>query len=168
MTLEEVLSDADSKMEDEDFKDEQERIKLDRLDVSDEEKRFMWLWNTYVRRKSEFADEHVPLACEEFVKLHAKELILPKFICQWIAFTITLWNYGLICSKTMDKCSIILQNTREEEEEAAAAAKEGTRKSKKKHPTLKLMLMATIVIVCHRIITGLLYRWFIYVFGLLV
>ncbi|CAH8384292.1 unnamed protein product [Eruca vesicaria subsp. sativa] len=124
MTLEEVLSDADSKIEDEDLKDEQERIKLDRLDVSDEEKRFMWLCNTYVRRKSEFTDEHVPLACEEFVKLHAKELILPKFICQWIEFTITLWNYGLICAKTMDKCSIILQNAREEEEEAAAAAKE--------------------------------------------
>ncbi|CAN7103894.1 unnamed protein product [Brassica rapa subsp. narinosa] len=129
MTLEEVLSDADSDNEDDqEFKDFQERMKIDRLvDASDEEKRFMWLWNTFIRKQRVYADKHVPWACEEFVKLHAKELITPKLLWQWRMFAVdTLClKYGLICAKTMDKCSIILQKAQEAEEapeEAAAAA----------------------------------------------
>ncbi|KAH0855140.1 hypothetical protein HID58_020462 [Brassica napus] len=93
MTLEEVLSDADSDNEDDqEFKDFQERMAFcvlffrnftedDRLvDASDEEKRFMWLWNTFIRKQRVYADKHVPWACEEFVKLHAKELITPKLL----------------------------------------------------------------------------------------
>ncbi|KAF2602730.1 hypothetical protein F2Q70_00025023 [Brassica cretica] len=82
MTLEEVLSNADSDNEDDqEFKDFQERMKIDRLvDASDEEKRFMWLWNTFIRKQRVYADKHVPWACEEFVKVHAKELITPKLL----------------------------------------------------------------------------------------
>ncbi|XP_013634846.1 PREDICTED: polycomb group protein FERTILIZATION-INDEPENDENT SEED 2-like [Brassica oleracea var. oleracea] len=129
MTLEEVLSDADSDNEnDKEFKDFQERMKIDRLvDASDDEKRFMGLWNTFMGEQSVYVDKHVPWACEQFVKHHAKELITPKLSWQWRMFAIdTLCiKYGLISPKTMDKCSIILQKAQLEEEfpeEAAAAA----------------------------------------------
>ncbi|CAF1814426.1 BnaC04g08790D [Brassica napus] len=129
MTLEEVLSDADSDNEnDKEFKDFQERMKIDRLvDASDDEKRFMGLWNTFMGEQSVYVDKHVPWACEQFVKHHAKELITPKLSWQWRMFALdTLCiKYGLISPKTMDKCSIILQKAQLEEEfpeEAAAAA----------------------------------------------
>ncbi|KAH0882830.1 hypothetical protein HID58_058926 [Brassica napus] len=129
MTLEEVLSDADSDNEnDKEFKDFQERMKIDRLvDASDDEKKFMGLWNTFMDDQSVYVDKHVPWACEHFVKHHAKELITPKLSWQWRMFALdTLCiKYGLISPKTMDKCSIILQKAQLEEEfpeEAAAAA----------------------------------------------
>ncbi|RID61703.1 hypothetical protein BRARA_E00833 [Brassica rapa] len=129
MTLEEVLSAADSDNEnDKEFKDFQERMKIDRLvDASDDEKRFMVLWNTFMDDQSVYADKHVPWACEQFVKHHAKELITPELSWQWRMFAIdTLCiKYGLISPKTMDKCSIILQKAQLEvefPEEAAAAA----------------------------------------------
>ncbi|KAH0852170.1 hypothetical protein HID58_090911 [Brassica napus] len=83
MTLEEVLSAADSDNEnDKEFKDFQERMKIDRLvDASDDEKRFMVLWNTFMDDQSVYADKHVPWACEQFVKHHAKELITPELSC---------------------------------------------------------------------------------------
>lgn len=129
MTLEEVLSDADSDDEqDEEFKDFLERLKLDRLeDATDDEKRFMWLWNTFMRKQNVFVERHMHWACEEFVKVHAKELITPQLIWLWRLFAIDILclRYGLINAKTMDKCSIILQKAQEEKEapeEAARAA----------------------------------------------
>uniref|UniRef100_M4CM79 Polycomb protein VEFS-Box domain-containing protein n=1 Tax=Brassica campestris TaxID=3711 RepID=M4CM79_BRACM len=129
MTLEEVLSDADSDNEDDqEFKDFQERMKIDRLvDASDEEKRFMWLWNTFIRKQRVYADKHVPWACEEFVKLHAKELITPKLLWQWRMFAVdTLClKYGLICAKTMDKCSTrkSARTQKKKKQEAASSSK---------------------------------------------
>ncbi|CAH8384296.1 unnamed protein product [Eruca vesicaria subsp. sativa] len=128
MTLEEVLSEADSDNErDEVFQDLQERLRLNQLvDATDEQKRFMSLWNNFMRNQTVVGDKHVPLACEKFVKLHAKELIKIEMIWQWKTFALyKLCSYRLISAETMDKCSIILQNAKDKEpaEEDADAAR---------------------------------------------
>ncbi|VVB02225.1 unnamed protein product [Arabis nemorensis] len=76
MSLKEVLSDADSEGEpDDDDANLKERLWLNQLvNVSDEDKQFMHLWNKFVRKQRVIADGHVPWACEEFTKLYGKDL----------------------------------------------------------------------------------------------
>ncbi|CAL9235664.1 unnamed protein product [Arabidopsis halleri] len=111
MTLEQVMSNEDSENETDDYAlDLNERLRLERLvGVSKEEKRYMYLWNIFVRKQRVIADGHVPWACEEFAKLHKEEMKnSSSFDWWWRMFRIKLWNHGLICANTFHKCTTIL------------------------------------------------------------
>ncbi|ESQ52189.1 hypothetical protein EUTSA_v10017609mg [Eutrema salsugineum] len=114
MSFEQVMSDADSETEvDDEFADIEERMRLNQLTkVSDEEKDLCSFGTHLV-----IAYGHVPWACEEFTKLHEKELIGTQAFWQWRLFMVKLWKHGLVCGKTIDECNTLLQNA-----QAAAAS----------------------------------------------
>ncbi|XP_057978233.1 polycomb group protein EMBRYONIC FLOWER 2-like isoform X2 [Malania oleifera] len=77
MALDQVLSDRDSEDEvDDEIADFEDRRMLDDfVDVTKDEKHFMHLWNSFVRKQRVLADGHVPWACKAFTKLHVRELV---------------------------------------------------------------------------------------------
>ncbi|CAA7020361.1 unnamed protein product [Microthlaspi erraticum] len=125
MSLDKVMSDEDSENEAYSDSDEiEERMRLDQLkDVSTEDKRFMFLWNSFVGRQRVLADGHIPWACEEFTKLHQKELIYSITMrWQWRLFMIKLWKYGLVSGKTINHCNVFLDKKAAEAEAEEASA----------------------------------------------
>ncbi|XP_021905596.1 polycomb group protein EMBRYONIC FLOWER 2 isoform X2 [Carica papaya] len=112
MALEQVMSDRDSEDEvDDDVADfEDRRILDDFVDVTRDEKQMMHLWNSFVRKQRVLADGHIPWACEAFSRLHGSDLVRsPALLWCWKLFMIKLWNHGLLDARTMNNCSIILQ-----------------------------------------------------------
>ncbi|XP_051119653.1 polycomb group protein EMBRYONIC FLOWER 2 isoform X2 [Andrographis paniculata] len=112
MAMEQVLSDRDSEDEvDDDVADLEDRRMLDDfVDVTKDEKQLMHLWNSFVRRQRVLADGHIPWACEAFSKLHGKDFVrTPALLWCWRLFMIKLWNHGLLDARTMNNCSVILE-----------------------------------------------------------
>ncbi|KAL4288174.1 hypothetical protein AHAS_Ahas19G0259800 [Arachis hypogaea] len=77
MELEEVLSEGDSEDEvDDEVADFEELRRLGNFDnVTNAEKKFMHMWNSFIRKQRVRANGHVPWACEAFVKVHGYELL---------------------------------------------------------------------------------------------
>ncbi|KAL2555951.1 Polycomb group protein EMBRYONIC FLOWER 2 [Forsythia ovata] len=112
MTMEQVLSDHDSEDEvDDDIADiEDRRMIEDFVDVTEDEKQMMHLWNSFVRKQRVLADGHIPWACEAFSKLHGPDLVqAPALLWRWRLFMIKLWNHGLLDAGTMNNCNVILE-----------------------------------------------------------
>ncbi|KNA16544.1 hypothetical protein SOVF_088280 [Spinacia oleracea] len=118
MALEQIFSDHDSEDEvDDDVADLEDRRMLDDfVDVSKDEKQIMNLWNSFVRKQRILADGHIPWACEAFSRLHGYNLAqAPALIWCWRLFMIKLWNLGLLDARTMNKCSLILEQCQQQE-----------------------------------------------------
>ncbi|XP_020875366.1 polycomb group protein VERNALIZATION 2 isoform X1 [Arabidopsis lyrata subsp. lyrata] len=115
MALEQVMSDRDSEDEVDDdvadFEDRQLQMLDDFVDVNKDEKQFMHLWNSFVRKQRVIADGHISWACEAFSRFYEKELHLYSslFWC-WRLFLIKLWNHGLVDAATINNCNTILEN----------------------------------------------------------
>ncbi|MED6149459.1 hypothetical protein PIB30_062633 [Stylosanthes scabra] len=119
MELEEVLSEKDSEDEDDDEVAgiEDRRIFGDFADkMTDAEKKFMRMWNSYVRKNRVVADRQIPSACEAFVEDHGFEL-LDLHWC-WRMFCIKFWNQGLLDARTINACSLILEQFQREKSAA--------------------------------------------------
>ncbi|KAK7279086.1 hypothetical protein RJT34_24130 [Clitoria ternatea] len=112
MAVEQVLSDRDSEDEvDDDVADFEDRRMLENfVDVSKHEKELMHMWNSFVRKHRVIADGHVPWACEAFSKLHASKFDQSRSLAGcWRVFMLKLYNHGLLDARTMNDCSIILE-----------------------------------------------------------
>ncbi|MED6108751.1 hypothetical protein PIB30_026971 [Stylosanthes scabra] len=117
MELEEVLSEEDSEdeVDDEVASFEDRRMLGNFVDVTDAEKKFMHMWNSFVRKQRVLADGHIPWACEAFIKVHGFELLeCPILPWCWRLFSIKLWNHGLLDARTINLCSLILQQYQRE------------------------------------------------------
>ncbi|CAI9273918.1 unnamed protein product [Lactuca saligna] len=111
MALEQVFAEQDSEDEvDDDVADLEDRRMLDDfVDVAQDEKRMMHLWNSFVRKQRVLADAHIPWACEAFTNLHIKDLLETPQLCWcWRLFMIKLWNHGLVDPKTINLCNLVL------------------------------------------------------------
>ncbi|XP_045820159.1 polycomb group protein EMBRYONIC FLOWER 2-like [Trifolium pratense] len=111
MSIGEVLSDYDSENEiDPEVEDIEERMRLNLHDVSKEEKEFMFMWNSFIRKQRVLVDSHVRWACKAFSILHGAELVKSRELSWfWRMFRLKLYNFGLIDGKVMNDCSIILE-----------------------------------------------------------
>ncbi|KAL2326652.1 hypothetical protein Fmac_025710 [Flemingia macrophylla] len=112
MAIEQVLSDKDSEDEvDDDVADFEDRRMLENfVDVSKDEKNFMHMWNSFVRKHRVIADGHISWACEAFSKLHAPEFVQSRSLAGcWRIFMVKLYNHGLLDARTMNDCNIILE-----------------------------------------------------------
>ncbi|CAL5208996.1 unnamed protein product [Lathyrus oleraceus] len=111
MSLEEVLSNYDSEDEvDDEVADIEERRKLDLHPLSKEEKRFMFMWNSFIRKQRVRVDSHLRWACKAFSVLHGSEIVKSrKLTWYWTMFRIKLYNLGLIDGKIINDCSNILE-----------------------------------------------------------
>ncbi|KAJ9539782.1 hypothetical protein OSB04_026288, partial [Centaurea solstitialis] len=111
MALEQVFAEQDSEDEvDDDVADLEDRRMLDDfVDVTQDEKQMMHLWNSFVRKQRVLADAHVAWACEAFSNLHGNDLVrTPQLHWCWRLFMVKLWNHGLLDPKTMNRCHLIL------------------------------------------------------------
>ncbi|KAG9149861.1 hypothetical protein Leryth_022097 [Lithospermum erythrorhizon] len=119
MALEQVFSDKDSEDEvDDDVADLEDRRMLDDfVDVTNDEKQVMHLWNSFVRKQRVLADGHIPWACEAFTRLHGKKFVCtPALLWCWRLFMIKLWNHGLIDARTLNNCSVILEQQHQDQD----------------------------------------------------
>ncbi|VAI39901.1 unnamed protein product [Triticum turgidum subsp. durum] len=117
MALEQVFSDRDSEDEvDDDIADfEDKRMIEDFVDVTDDEKLIMHMWNSFVRKQRMLADGHIPWACEAFSRLHGKHLVQnPPLLWSWRFLMIKLWNHSLLDARAMNVCGTILQGYQNE------------------------------------------------------
>uniref|UniRef100_A0A8R7UG17 Polycomb protein VEFS-Box domain-containing protein n=1 Tax=Triticum urartu TaxID=4572 RepID=A0A8R7UG17_TRIUA len=117
MALEQVFSDRDSEDEvDDDIADfEDKRMLEDFVDVTDDEKLIMHMWNSFVRKQRVLADGHIPWACEAFSRLHGKHLVQnPPLLWSWRFLMIKLWNHSLLDARAMNVCGTILQGHQNE------------------------------------------------------
>ncbi|XP_071711847.1 polycomb group protein EMBRYONIC FLOWER 2-like isoform X2 [Rutidosis leptorrhynchoides] len=112
MAMEQILADEDSEDEvDDDVADLEDRRMLDDfVDVTEDEKHMMHLWNSFIRKQRVLADSHTPWACEAFSKLHGQEFAQnPPLLWCWKVFMIKLWNHGLLDQRAMNNCNLILE-----------------------------------------------------------
>ncbi|KAL8192818.1 hypothetical protein R6Q57_027266 [Mikania cordata] len=112
-----VFGEEDSEDEvDDDVADLEDRRMLDDfVDVTQNEKRMMHLWNSFIRKQRVLADAHIPWACEAFSTLHVEDLIqTSELLWCWSLFMVKLWNHGLLDAKTMNRCHLIVDNFRDQ------------------------------------------------------
>ncbi|XP_058770196.1 polycomb group protein EMBRYONIC FLOWER 2-like isoform X3 [Vicia villosa] len=111
MCLDEVLSNYDSEDDvDDEVADIEERVKLDLQPLSKEEKQFMFMWNSFIRKQRVRIDSHIRWACKAFSVLHGSELVKSRELTwYWTMFRIKLYNLGLIDGKIITDCSNILE-----------------------------------------------------------
>ncbi|KAK1681705.1 hypothetical protein QYE76_042553 [Lolium multiflorum] len=117
MELEEVLADHDSEDEiDDDIADFEDMTMLDGFsDVTKDEKRIMYMWNSFVRRQRVLADGHIPWACGAFSRQHGQELVHnPALRWCWRFVMIKLWNHRLLDARTMNTCNKFLDDLESE------------------------------------------------------
>ncbi|KAK9060986.1 hypothetical protein SSX86_018166 [Deinandra increscens subsp. villosa] len=117
MEQEYVFGDEDSEDEvDDDVADLEDRRMLDDfVDVTQNEKHMMHLWNSFIRKQRVLADAHIPWACEAFSTQHGQDLFkTPELLWCWSLFMVKLWSHGLLDSKTMNRCQLILDNFRDQ------------------------------------------------------
>ncbi|CAH2080654.1 unnamed protein product [Thlaspi arvense] len=80
------------------------------MDITQDQKQIMILWNDFVRRQGVIVDAHVPWACEAFSRFHGQNLVRrPGELWYWRLFLIKLWNDNLIDARTMNNCNLILE-----------------------------------------------------------
>ncbi|KAD7480351.1 hypothetical protein E3N88_03487 [Mikania micrantha] len=104
-----VFGEEDSEDEvDDDVADLEDRRMLDDfVDVTQNEKRMMHLWNSFIRKQRVLADAHIPWACEAFSTLHVEDLIqTSELLWCWSLFMVKLWNHGLLDAKTMNRSQL--------------------------------------------------------------
>lgn len=107
MALEQLISDRDSEDEvDDEITDLEDRRMLDEfVDVTQDEKELMHLWNAFVRRQRVLADGHCPWACEAFTKLHAEKFSKHPALRRCLMLFLTkLWNHHLVDGNTINRC----------------------------------------------------------------
>ncbi|XAR71835.1 hypothetical protein NMG60_11018271 [Bertholletia excelsa] len=116
MELDEVFPDQDSEDEgDVEVKHIEDKWRIGEfVDITEDEKQIMILWNDFVRRQRVLADGHVPWVCEEFSRFHGQDLVRrPQQLRYWRLFLIRLWDHNLIDPKTINKCNLILDEYRD-------------------------------------------------------
>ena len=73
-------------------------------DVTDDEKKFMKLWNSFIRCNHIIADRDVPAKCTEFVAKHGKFLRDESLRLQLLLHLFNLWDSGVISSARISAC----------------------------------------------------------------
>ncbi|BAT94738.1 hypothetical protein VIGAN_08136800 [Vigna angularis var. angularis] len=116
MDLEEVVKDEDSEDEiNEGARVIEDRRKLELLGLSEDQKRFVTMWTSFVKKHRVLVDGHMNWAYEVFTKYHCAELVdSTPLAWAWRLFMIKLYDMGLLKPKTVAACAAILQQYREQ------------------------------------------------------
>lgn len=72
-------------------------------DVNEGEKELMKMWNLHIMREGYVGEIQIPLACEMFIDLHAKELLEKNLYKNFVLHMCNLSDYGLITPDTLHK-----------------------------------------------------------------
>ena len=65
-------------------------------DISEREKKFMQMWNRFIRSHIVIADKDIPGKCQEFVSSHIEELKAEKMRNNLLLHLMNLWDFGVI------------------------------------------------------------------------
>lgn len=72
-------------------------------DVNEGEKELMKMWNLHIMREGYVGEIQIPLACEMFIDLHAKELLEKNLYKNFVLHMCNLSDYGLVTPDTLNK-----------------------------------------------------------------
>ncbi|WVY97271.1 hypothetical protein V8G54_029422 [Vigna mungo] len=116
MDLEEVVKDEDSEDEiNEGARVIEDRRRLELLRLSEDEKQFVTMWNSFVKKHRVLVDGHMNWAYEAFTKYHCAEFFPSTLLnWSWRVFMINLYDYGLLKPTTMVTCYAMLKQYREQ------------------------------------------------------
>ncbi|XP_017435708.2 polycomb group protein EMBRYONIC FLOWER 2-like isoform X2 [Vigna angularis] len=116
MDLEEVVKDEDSEDEiNEGARVIEDRRKLELLGLSEDQKRLVTMWTSFVKKHRVLVDGHMNWAYEAFTRYHCAELVHSTPLAwAWRLFMIKLYDLGLLKPKTVAACAAILQQYREQ------------------------------------------------------
>lgn len=81
-------------------------------DVSDDEKRFLKLWNNFIRSCTLISDASIPSRCMHFVQKYANEMHQLGLRNELLLHLTNFWDYGLISPGHVETC-LKLFDTRE-------------------------------------------------------
>lgn len=73
-------------------------------DVSRDEKRFMKLWNRFIKSHTLLADSVIPQKCIDFIKSHIVELVTLNLRRDLLLHLFNFWDSGLIHSAHLIAC----------------------------------------------------------------
>jgi hypothetical protein len=73
-------------------------------DVTVNEKRFMKLWNNFVRRNTIFADAHFPDLCLRFAKEMGSQVVADHLRNNFLFHLIAMWEWNLVSTNCIRAC----------------------------------------------------------------
>jgi hypothetical protein len=73
-------------------------------DISDKEKKFMQMWNRFIKCHIVVADRDIPEKCQEFIRSHIKELKAGGMRKNLLLHLMNLWDSGVISSNRILAC----------------------------------------------------------------
>lgn len=73
-------------------------------DISDREKKFMQMWNRFIKSHIVIADKEIPGKCKEFIRTHINELKAGGMRSNLLLHLMNLWNSGVVSSNRILAC----------------------------------------------------------------
>jgi hypothetical protein len=73
-------------------------------DISDREKKFMQLWNRFIKSHIVIADRDMPGKCQEFIRTHINELRSGEMRSNLLLHLMNLWDAGVVSSNRILAC----------------------------------------------------------------
>ncbi|KAL3771697.1 hypothetical protein ACHAWO_008339 [Cyclotella atomus] len=73
-------------------------------DISDREKKFMQMWNRFIKSHIVIADREIPGKCQEFIRTHINELKSGEMRSNLLLHLMNLWDSGVVSSDRILAC----------------------------------------------------------------
>jgi len=91
---------------------DQNRQSIEELeDATTGEKTYMIKWNHFVSSHEIYADIVFPSMCEMFARLNGKWLLENKLRTNFLLHLLTMWEFKLISTRTIQKCMILVDTS---------------------------------------------------------
>lgn len=103
--LEDPGTDSDDQEDVDTWKREQRSALQEFEDVSQAEKEFMFMWNSFARRQCIYSDAYLPHACAAFARAHARRMREAPVLRRVFALFLShLWHFHLVPPASVDAC----------------------------------------------------------------
>jgi hypothetical protein len=86
-------------------------------DMSCDEKKFMKLWNSFIKSNIVIADKSIPKRCMAFIRANHAELKKQKLRQELVSHLHNLWDHGLVSSDHIIECTLEYDSLQETEKQ---------------------------------------------------
>eukprot|EP00466_Bigelowiella_natans_P012938 jgi/Bigna1/83436/fgenesh1_pg.108_\ len=106
-----IDSDDEYEVDDEWLREQQKQSIEELEELSQSEQLFAIQWNDFVHKHHVYADFVFPLMCEIFANEHGKWLIEKRLRTNFLLHLMTMWEWRLVSSRTIQKCMLIVDSS---------------------------------------------------------
>lgn len=85
--------------------------------MSCDEKKFMKLWNSFIKSNIVIADKSIPKRCMAFIRANHAELKKQKLRQELVSHLHNLWDHGLVSSDHIIECMLEYDSLQETEKQ---------------------------------------------------